>query len=94
LLNPVHNLWSDIPKESFATERSALPDETRQKWEELYEQAILELEKEQFHARIQEAEQAMLQRLEELQGMSSGREEKLRIKDALSALSVLRRLDV
>ena len=68
-----------------------MADETRHKWEELYELAILELEKEQFQARIRDAEEAMLQRLNELNGYHE-RDEKMRIQDALSALSVLRRL--
>ncbi len=69
-----------------------MADETRQKWEELYELAILELEREQFEVRIKEAEDAMLQRLEELRASQAEREERMRIQDALSALSVLRRL--
>jgi hypothetical protein len=67
-----------------------LADDTRQKWEELYELAILELEEERFQARIREAEDAMLRRLDELN--QAEREERRRIQDALSALSVLRRL--
>lgn len=69
-----------------------MADETRQKWEELYELAILELERERFEVRIKEAEDAMLQRLEELRASQAEREERMRIQDALSALSVLRRL--
>jgi len=69
----------------------SVADETRHKWEELYELAILELEKEQFQARIRDAEEAMLQRLDEL-NRNHERDERMRIQDALNALSVLRRL--
>jgi hypothetical protein len=73
-------------------ETSTVADGTRHKWEELYELAILELEREQFQARIRDAEEAMLKRLDELNGNHAERDERLRIQDALSALSVLRRL--
>jgi hypothetical protein len=86
------NLDSEFPQQAACPERSALADETRQKWEELYELAILELERERFEVRIKEAEDAMLQRLEELRASQAEREERMRIQDALSALSVLRRL--
>ena len=61
-------------------------------WEELYEAAVLETDRQKMQERVRAAKRAIDARLEELQQDHQGTpEERNAISDALSALNVLRR---
>jgi hypothetical protein len=60
------------------------------KWQQPYEDALLELDAEKLNQRILDAETAIFQRLQELTPNTDHHEERSAISDAISGLRVLK----
>lgn len=61
------------------------------KWQRAYWEALLEVQPHKLAARIFDAETAILTRMQELESMSNGHDERAAIEDALRGLRVLQR---
>jgi len=61
----------------------------KDKWEEVYRLAVLEVDRRKMPDRISAARDAVAGRLEQMEGDSNHREERDRLEHALNALKVL-----
>lgn len=76
--------------EDFQTFQNAMND-LNPGWQELYQAALLELDRDRLLLRIEVAEEAIHARVKAINRFGSDREEAQALEDALHALSLLRR---